>query len=208
MLGLLRRALAADPNDHGALAWWCRLHAAAGGDDALEACLVEVAREPDAWRPQLRLGHLALERGEEAIALDCFRSAIARGRGRTEVLRGVAYALADLGRIDDLVELCRAPGEGAAGEDAAEALALRVAAADAAGSLAASCSARLPTSSAMWLTQPGVLPDGAAASPSPRSKKPHGPKPSPTRSPPSAKRSPRWAKPPPSKSPAASCACA
>ncbi|MFT5050283.1 MAG: Flp pilus assembly protein TadD [Chlamydiales bacterium] len=123
---LLRRSLALDPNDKGTLARWCELHRRPSAHapfgtlgngnrklegppdgEAVEACLVDITGESGAWRAQLELGRLALVRGEDAIAVNCFRSAIARSGGNDEATHGVAYALADAGRIDDLVAIAR-----------------------------------------------------------------------------------------------------
>jgi len=127
---LLRRSLALDPNDRDTLDRWRDTYREPSAEapfgtlgngnrdtkgqvdgDAVEACLVDIAGEPGAWRPQVELGRLALARGEDGIALDCFRSAIARSSGDGKATHTVVYELADAGRIEDLVALARELGD-------------------------------------------------------------------------------------------------
>lgn len=125
-LGLLRRSLAQDPNDRTSLEFWTQVHGGPSGDlDAIEPCLVEIAREPGAWRPQLLLGKLALTLGEDAIAIDCFRSVLARSEGNQSALHSVAYTLVDADRIDELVALL-APHEAPNGEDTTDPDVMRI----------------------------------------------------------------------------------
>lgn len=103
---VLRRGLSLDPNQENGLDWYALLHKERGGPEAYRAALEDVAREPGAWLPLLRLGRSFLEGSDAVRAMELFRRVLAAAPAQSAAWTGVTGALGQAGLFAELAGLC------------------------------------------------------------------------------------------------------
>lgn len=100
----LVRAIAADPNLDNALQWLTAINRDRGNSAEIRF-LGEAGRTPGAWRPQLWLARINLERGLVDDALELYRAVGPIAKEHGDALMQISGDLGKAGRSADVVEL-------------------------------------------------------------------------------------------------------
>lgn len=103
-MSTLDRSLELDPNQDNGLNWRVAEITEASGADAARVFLTDLAQRPDAWRPQLLLGQLAIKAGQHEDGLRWFDQALSQAPHGVDVMLVVSGELGRQGLLNDLVQ--------------------------------------------------------------------------------------------------------
>ncbi|WP_233840422.1 hypothetical protein [Dyella sp. 2HG41-7] len=103
-MSTLDHSLELDPNQDNGLNWRVAEITEASGADAARAFLSGLAQRPDAWRPQLLLGQLAINAGQQKDGLVWFDQALNQAPHGADVMLVVSGELGRQGLLNDLVQ--------------------------------------------------------------------------------------------------------
>ena len=102
---LLLEALKLNPNAENTLHWFALLGREQNGLEGLKANLREACELPGSYLPQIRLGGILLNEGDNEGALELYESILDLARKDGNILLGISSALAHFNLTEEMIDL-------------------------------------------------------------------------------------------------------
>ncbi|MEZ5339479.1 MAG: hypothetical protein R3F46_14615 [bacterium] len=101
----LREALTLNPNHENTLHWYALDGKKQDGLEGLKARLREACEMPGSFLPQIRLGGILLEEGDNEAALELYGSILELAKRDGNILLGISSALAHYHLTDEMIDM-------------------------------------------------------------------------------------------------------